>query len=232
MKRLALVLAAATSLLPGAARAAACSPLNCAREPVLARRTARCSASVPRADRPVTVVDLRTGKTKWMLPAGRDRRQPARAPERPERSSGTTRAAGTRGRSCRLSAQGGSARRRLAGRRARGGSGALSGAATTFAIVVAERAAARHRAARQAVGLRRAPRRQALPDQVPEGGGYQVRLVARRLAAAGGGAAQGSARVGNDLGLAVLAALVAPTAATCSRSTSARTAARWCTSST
>ncbi len=69
MKRLALVLAAAAVVLPGAARAAACSPLTCAASQfslaggaMLGFRTA--------ADRPVTVVDLQTGKAKWVLPAG------------------------------------------------------------------------------------------------------------------------------------------------------------------
>jgi hypothetical protein len=69
MKRLALVLAAAAVLLPGAAHAAACSPLNCAASQfslaggkMLGFRTG--------VDKPVTVVDLRTGKARWVLPAG------------------------------------------------------------------------------------------------------------------------------------------------------------------
>jgi hypothetical protein len=69
MKRLALVLAAVAAVLPSAARAAACSPLTCAASQfslaggtMLGFRTA--------FDRPVTVVDLRTGETKWVLPAG------------------------------------------------------------------------------------------------------------------------------------------------------------------
>ena len=69
MKRLAFVLAAVAIVLPSAARAAACSPLNCAASQfslaggtMLGFRTA--------ADRPVTVVDLQTGKAKWVLPAG------------------------------------------------------------------------------------------------------------------------------------------------------------------
>lgn len=68
MKRLVLVLAAAL-LLPGAAGGAACSPLNCAPSQFsLAHGTLlgfRAGAA-----RPVTVVDLQTGKTKWTLPAG------------------------------------------------------------------------------------------------------------------------------------------------------------------
>jgi hypothetical protein len=69
MKRLAIVLAAAAVLLPSAARAAACSPLNCAASQfslsggtLLGFRT--------RVDAPVTVVDLQTGKAKWSLPSG------------------------------------------------------------------------------------------------------------------------------------------------------------------
>jgi hypothetical protein len=69
MKRLALVLAAVAVVLPSAARAAACSPLTCAASQfplaggtMLGFRTA--------ADRPITVVDLQTGKAKWVLPAG------------------------------------------------------------------------------------------------------------------------------------------------------------------
>lgn len=69
MKRLALVLAAAFLLLPTAAQGAACSPLNCAPSQftlahgtLLGFRTA--------ANRPVTVVDLRTGETRFALPDG------------------------------------------------------------------------------------------------------------------------------------------------------------------
>jgi hypothetical protein len=69
MKRLALVLAAAALLLPAAARSAACSPLNCAPSQftlshgtLLGFRTA--------VGKPVTIVDLQTGETRWTLPAG------------------------------------------------------------------------------------------------------------------------------------------------------------------
>jgi hypothetical protein len=70
MKRLALVLACAAAVaLPGATRAAACSPLNCAASQftlahgtLLGFRTA--------VNRPVTVVDLATGSPRWVLPAG------------------------------------------------------------------------------------------------------------------------------------------------------------------
>ncbi len=69
MTRLALVLAAATLLLPSAASAAACSPLNCAPSQfslaggsLLGYRT--------QAEAPVTIADLATGETRWTLPWG------------------------------------------------------------------------------------------------------------------------------------------------------------------
>jgi hypothetical protein len=69
MKRLAIVLAAAAVVLPSAARAAACSPLTCA-----ASQFSLSDGSLlgfrARADAPVTVVDLQTGKEKWSLPSG------------------------------------------------------------------------------------------------------------------------------------------------------------------
>ena len=68
MKRLLLVLAAAL-LLPGAAVGAACSPLNCAPSQFsLAHGTLLGFRAA--ANKPVTVVDLKTGATKWKLPAG------------------------------------------------------------------------------------------------------------------------------------------------------------------
>ena len=69
MKRLLLLLALVALLVPGAARAAACSPLNCAPSQfalahgtLLGFRTA--------ALRPVKVVDLRTGALRFTLPGG------------------------------------------------------------------------------------------------------------------------------------------------------------------
>src|SRR5438477_2118682 len=69
MKRLALVLVAATLLLPSAASAAACSPLNCAPSQfslaggsLLGYRT--------QAEAPVTIADLATGETRWTMPWG------------------------------------------------------------------------------------------------------------------------------------------------------------------
>ena len=69
MKRLGLVLAAATLLLPSAASAAACSPLNCAPS-----QFSLASGSLlgyrAQAEAPVTIVDLATGETRWTLPWG------------------------------------------------------------------------------------------------------------------------------------------------------------------
>jgi hypothetical protein len=69
MKRLALLLAAAAVLLPGAAHAAACSPLNCAASQFSLAGGSMLGFRVG-IDKPVNVVDLRTGKTRWVLPAG------------------------------------------------------------------------------------------------------------------------------------------------------------------
>jgi hypothetical protein len=69
MKRLLLVLIAATALLPSAASAAACSPLNCAASQFsLANGTLLGFRA--RVEAPVTVVDLKTGEARWTLPAG------------------------------------------------------------------------------------------------------------------------------------------------------------------
>jgi hypothetical protein len=69
MKRFLLVLAAALLLLPGAAVGSACSPLNCAPSQfTLAHGTLLGFRAA--AAKPVTVVDLHTGKLKWVLPAG------------------------------------------------------------------------------------------------------------------------------------------------------------------
>ncbi len=69
MKRLLLGIAAAVLLLPGAAQPAACSPLDCAPSQfLLARGT--LLATRQRPESPVRVIDLRTGVTRWRLPAG------------------------------------------------------------------------------------------------------------------------------------------------------------------
>ena len=68
MKRILLV-AAVALVLPGAARGAACSPLNCAPSQfTLAHGTLLGFRHA--ADRPVTIVDLATGKARYALPDG------------------------------------------------------------------------------------------------------------------------------------------------------------------
>lgn len=70
MKKLPLVLAfLALGLLPGAARSAACSPLNCAPSQFTAGHGTLLGFRVS-VDKPVTVVDLQTGTTRFTLPAG------------------------------------------------------------------------------------------------------------------------------------------------------------------
>ena len=180
-------------------------------------------------DKPVTVVDLRTGTPKWVLPAGLTGgdllvHQDGRTLVWYDASRGTT--------ALRRRAPGVefTARRRLAGRHAC--RGARCHGRETRVAIVSRSAQKTIVVARQAVGVRRASRRQALPDQVPDAGGYQVRLFARRLRPARGEAAQGPARVRRRSGARRSRALSSATAATSSRSTSARTAARWCTCST
>ena len=69
MRRLALLPALVVLALPGAARGAACSPLSCSPSQfVLAHGTLLGVRSAP--DKPLRVIDLRTGRTKWWLPAG------------------------------------------------------------------------------------------------------------------------------------------------------------------
>jgi hypothetical protein len=69
MKRLLLALAAAVLWAPGAANAAACSPLNCSPSQfVLGHGTLLAVRGAP--DKPLRVIDLRTGRTKWWLPPG------------------------------------------------------------------------------------------------------------------------------------------------------------------
>jgi hypothetical protein len=69
VRTIALLLCAGVLLLPGAARAAACSPLDCAPSQfTLAHGT--MLAVRGDADKPLRVIDLRTGRTAWRLPAG------------------------------------------------------------------------------------------------------------------------------------------------------------------
>jgi hypothetical protein len=69
MKRLILVAVLLAAFVPAASRAGACSPLDCspsqftlARGSMLAVRNG--------VDKPLRVIDLRTGTTRWRLPAG------------------------------------------------------------------------------------------------------------------------------------------------------------------
>jgi hypothetical protein len=65
----ALLLCVGALLLPGAARAAACSPLDCAPSQfTLAHGTMLALRGDPY--KPLRVIDLRTGRTAWRLPAG------------------------------------------------------------------------------------------------------------------------------------------------------------------
>jgi hypothetical protein len=69
MKRLALVFAFATLLLPSAAGAAACSPLDCAPSQFSLAGGSLLGFRA-KAEAPVKVVDLATGETRWTLPWG------------------------------------------------------------------------------------------------------------------------------------------------------------------
>ncbi len=64
-----MVVAAAALLLPGAARSAACSPLDCAPSQFTLDH-GRLLAVRSAVDEPLRVVDLRTGATRWRLPSG------------------------------------------------------------------------------------------------------------------------------------------------------------------
>ncbi|HZT90731.1 MAG TPA: hypothetical protein VFA05_01685 [Gaiellaceae bacterium] len=69
MLRLTLVASALALLLPGAAVGAACSPLDCSTSQfVLAH--GRMLAVRQSVDKPLRVIDLRTGGTRWHLPPG------------------------------------------------------------------------------------------------------------------------------------------------------------------
>lgn len=69
MRRLAILCTGCALLLPGAAHGAACSPLNCAPSQfVLAHGT--MLAVRGSVDKPLRVIDLRSGKTQWRLPPG------------------------------------------------------------------------------------------------------------------------------------------------------------------
>jgi DNA-binding beta-propeller fold protein YncE len=69
MKRLVLVGLLLAALVPAASRAGACSPLNCSPSQ-FALGNGSLLAMRSTVDKPVRVLDLRTGKTLWRLPAG------------------------------------------------------------------------------------------------------------------------------------------------------------------
>ena len=69
MKRLVVGLAAVVLLLPGAARPAGCSPLDCAPSQFVIARGGLL-ATRQQAESPVRVIDLRSGTTRWRLPPG------------------------------------------------------------------------------------------------------------------------------------------------------------------
>jgi hypothetical protein len=69
MKRLALVLTLLALAVPAAANGAACSPLNCAASQFTIAHGALMGFRAA-VGKPVNIVDLRTGKTKFTLPAG------------------------------------------------------------------------------------------------------------------------------------------------------------------
>jgi hypothetical protein len=63
------LLALCALLLAGAARGAACSPLDCAPSQFTLAHGTMLALRVD-VDKPVRVIDLRTGRTRWWLPAG------------------------------------------------------------------------------------------------------------------------------------------------------------------
>ncbi|HVU78547.1 MAG TPA: hypothetical protein VHC67_13280 [Gaiellaceae bacterium] len=69
MKRLLLVLVAAALVAPGAARSAACTPLNCAPSEFSVPGTSLVGYRAQALAR-ITVADLRTGATRFVLPGG------------------------------------------------------------------------------------------------------------------------------------------------------------------
>ena len=69
MKRLVLLLGLVAVAAPGAARPAACSPLNCAPSQFTVGGGGLLAVRGS-VDSPVRVLDLRTGATRWRLPAG------------------------------------------------------------------------------------------------------------------------------------------------------------------
>ena len=230
MKRLVLLLAlVAVALRPGAARPAACSPLNCAPSQFTVGGGGLLAVRGS-VESPVRVLDLRTGATRWRLPAGivsgRHARPPGRAPRHLVRRRPWN-AFARRDHSRPHGAFG------LVGL-SQGGEWAVlqrtQKRSTTLRCCSRPTRRARSSSTEHVV-VRRAPRRQALPDQAAQerlpGAALRSRRehdrcrdrsrtrTARRRS--GAFRSRGPRR---------------RTAGCCSRSTSAVTAARWCTSST
>ena len=222
MKRLLPFLALLALLLPGAARAAACSPLNCAPSQfalahgtLLGFRTA--------ALRPVKVVDLRTGALEVHAARrvrGRERARPpdgqdARMVRREHRR------ANAHARSCthdppRGRLAGRVARRRLPARSRRRDDGRDRG----------RERSTRARDPRAAVGLRRAARQQALPHPLPLRRRLPGPAPRPRTPASWQRSRSRTRTSPGRSGARRSRASPRRTGATCSRSTSARTAAR------
>lgn len=69
MKRIALPVLVLVLVVPGAANAAACSPLNCSPSQFLFGHGTLLGVRMV-SDGPLRVIDLRTGATRWRLPGG------------------------------------------------------------------------------------------------------------------------------------------------------------------
>jgi hypothetical protein len=69
VKRQLLIAVLLAAVVPGASHAAACSPLNCSPSQFTLAHGTLLGVRVG-VDRPVRVIDLRTGATRWRLPAG------------------------------------------------------------------------------------------------------------------------------------------------------------------
>jgi hypothetical protein len=69
MKRLLLVAIVLAAFVPAASRAGACSPLDCSPSQFALARGSMLAVRIG-VDKPLRVIDLRTGATRWRLPAG------------------------------------------------------------------------------------------------------------------------------------------------------------------
>lgn len=69
MKRLVLVAALLAACVPGAAHAAACSPLDCSPSQFTLAHGSLLAVRIG-VDKPLRVIDLQTGATRWRLPEG------------------------------------------------------------------------------------------------------------------------------------------------------------------